>query len=299
MLIHIPKYITFVKPYLLPFLFAVLCACSSSKKDQNILLPELYNLGARINYSIDGKRDTTLLFVHGWCINKSYWDAQVDFFKSDYTVVTLDLPGHGESGKNRKAWTVENFASDVTMVIDALNLNHVVLIGHSMGGNIILAAASTRPERVIGFVGVDNFKDVGVEYTAEQRVEMDQFVDMIKEDYRNTISGYAEGMLFSESTEDAIEKRVMNDILNTPPEISVEIIKSLFDVNKRERALMQLLPVKVHLINSDGIPTNELQLKKYCKNSYEVHSIGPTGHYPMLEEPDRFNEILENILINL
>ena len=66
----------------------------------------------------------------------------------------------------------------------------------------------------------------------------------------------------------------------------------------KERALLQLLDLKVHLINSDAIPTNVGQLEKYC-SSYEVHSIGPTGHYPMIEEPDRFNDILDDILANL
>jgi pimeloyl-ACP methyl ester carboxylesterase len=36
-----------------------------------------------------------LLFVHGWCINKSYWESQMKYFRDKYTVVAMDLPGHG------------------------------------------------------------------------------------------------------------------------------------------------------------------------------------------------------------
>jgi sigma-B regulation protein RsbQ len=103
-------------------------------------------------------------------------------------------------------------------------------------------------------------------------------------------------MLFAESTRKKVSDRVMKDILNTPPEISVDIIESLSKVNEVEGAQMQILRVKVHLINTDGMPTNESQLLKYCANSYEVHSIGNIGHYPMVEDPDQFNAILEDIL---
>lgn len=285
--------------YFLPIAICIIIFSCSTSKNKTELLPELYNKGARIDYQVAGDGDTTILFVHGWCINKSYWDAQVAYFKPNYTVVTLDLPGHGNSGQNRKEWSIEDFGSDVVMLIDALNLNKIVLIGHSMGGDIILEAASRRPWKIIGFVGVDNFKEVGIEYTPEQLEEMKQFLSMIKMDYKNTISQFAQGMLFAESTDARIEKRVMDDILNTSPEVSVGILESLFDSNEMEGDLFQELDVKVHLINSDAIPTNEKQLEKYCKKSYDVRSIGLTGHYPMVEEPEKFNEILADILHHL
>jgi pimeloyl-ACP methyl ester carboxylesterase len=60
---------------------------------------------------------------------------------SEYTVVALDLGGHGQSGHNRENWTIEDFAKDVRAVIDGLHLNNVILVGHSMGGEIILQTA--------------------------------------------------------------------------------------------------------------------------------------------------------------
>ncbi len=294
--VHYLKSMKFLSVLLLAFLIV---SCSSPKNETEDLLPEIYNQGAKIDFLVAGSGDTTLLFVHGWCINKSYWEEQVDFFKSRYRVVAIDLPGHGKSGMERRVWSVEEFGNDVVMIMDALDLENVVLIGHSMGGSIILEAANKRQEKVIGFVGVDNFKDVGVEYTIDQQAEMKNFVEMIKQDYKGTISSFAKGMLFAESTDDKVEQRVMDDILNAPAEISAGIIESLMDVNEKERSLMRNLPLKVHLINSDGIPTNELQLEKYCTHSFEVHSIGPTGHYPMIEAPDQFNKILDEILKNL
>lgn len=276
----------------------LLFSCSTSKKE-NFTLPAIINNGTEINYQISGNGDTTLLFVHGWCINQSYWKDQVDYFDDHYKVVTLDLPGHGLSGKNREEWTIEAFGDDVVMIIDALELKNVVLIGHSMGGNIILEVANESQQNVIGFVGVDNFKDLGAEYTDDQAEELVEFITMIREDYQGVAGGFAEGMLFHESTNQEIKNQVMNDVLNANPEIAVPILASLMKVNVKERGLMQQLSLKVYLINSEATPTNIAQLEKYCTQSYEIHSIGLTGHYPMVEEPEKFNQILSDILMEL
>lgn len=273
--------------------------CCQTEKGANNDLPEIFSNGARVDYIVEGNGDTVLLFVHGWCINKSYWVEQVDFFKTRYKVIALDLPGHGLSGKTRDDWTIEGFGSDLVTVIDVLDLNNVVLVGHSMGGNIILEAAVKRPDQIIGFVGVDNFKDAGAAYTEEQSQSINEFMISIRQDYETVARGFAEGMLFAESTGSDIVTKVTDDILNTPPEVSIEILESLLRVNNKERELMKELHLKVNLINSDIPPTNELQLRKYCNYDYGLYSIGSTGHYPMMEEPGRFNSILQEILKKL
>ena len=50
-----------------------------------------------IFYSTKGNGDTTLLFIHGWCINSGYWADQQQYFSSNYTTIALDLPGFGQS----------------------------------------------------------------------------------------------------------------------------------------------------------------------------------------------------------
>ena len=89
--------------------------------------------GAVIDYHISGKGDTTLLFVHGSYIDQTYWKDQVAYFSPQYTVVTIDLPGHGKSGKERDHWSIKGFAEDVIHLIKELDLKNIILIGHSLG----------------------------------------------------------------------------------------------------------------------------------------------------------------------
>jgi pimeloyl-ACP methyl ester carboxylesterase len=118
-----------------------------------------------ISYHVEGKGTPALVFVHGWCCDKSYWKHQVPYFSKRHTVVTIDLAGHGESGVGRKAWTMEAFGKDVVAVVEELELDRVILIGHSMGGAVIIEAARQMPERVTGLVGADTFLDVGNKLT--------------------------------------------------------------------------------------------------------------------------------------
>jgi len=91
-----------------------------------------------INYFQQGKGDTTLLFLHGWCIDGTYWKNQSDYFSKAYNVYAIDLPGFGKSKAERTNWTIEEYAKDVNAFIDAMNLKKVVIVGHSMSGEIML-----------------------------------------------------------------------------------------------------------------------------------------------------------------
>jgi len=116
--------------------------------------------GVPIHYSVRGKGDPALVFVHCWSCDRKLWDNQVSVFSKDHRVVTIDLPGHGESGKGRKDWSIGGFGEDVKTVVGKLGLRRVVLIGSSMGGPVALEAARRMPERVVAIVPVDTLHNV-------------------------------------------------------------------------------------------------------------------------------------------
>ena len=116
--------------------------------------------GVPIHYDVRGNGMPALVFVHGWCCNRRFWDEQVSYFAPHYAAVTLDLAGHGASGRNRSQWTVQAFGQDIVAVIKQLRLRQVVLIGHSVGGQWIVEAARHLPGSVIGLVGVDTWLNI-------------------------------------------------------------------------------------------------------------------------------------------
>lgn len=251
--------------------------------------PKIENQGVNIDFIDSGIGDTTLLFVHGWCINKTYWTSQVDYFKRKYRIVTMDLAGHGNSGTNRTMWTVEEFGNDVLAVILKLDLKNIILIGHSMSGDIILEAAINTPERVIGFIGIDNFTDVGKDLGKQAGIN--RYFKSLRSDFKKVGGNYVTSLFYNRTgSED--RARVINDFENTNPLIAIESLEQNVNYSGKESMRLKGLGKKVYLINSDKNPVNR---KGFESNgiAYEVQIINGTGHYPMIEKPIEFNSLLE------
>lgn len=259
------------------------------------------NVTAKVNnttiaYNEYGNGDTTLLFVHGWCINKEYWDAQVRHFSDKYRVIALDLPGFGKSDKNRSEWTFEEYAEDIYEFIKDQQLKNVILIGHSMSGDILLLMDTKHPESVIGIVGIDNLKKPVSRYSDEENKEIEGFFKMLDSSFSQTVELYAENNLFPPSADSLIVNRVVNDFKMNDSVIAINVLRSLMDISQKERDMMQQLSHKLYLINSDGDFTYIDSLKKYCKASADVVYVSGTGHYPMIEKPSEFNSAVEKVI---
>ena len=243
-----------------------------------------------------GKNDTTLLFVHGWCINKEYWNDQSRYFCDKYKIVTLDLPGFGRSGKNRAEWTFEQYAEDIHAFINAEKLKNVILIGHSMSGDILLLMDTKYPEDMIGIVGIDNLKKPGVKLSEEENKQIAGFFAMMDSSFTGTVEAYTKGNLFPSSADTLYVNRVINDFKMNDSVIAIKVLRSLIDVSQKERDMMQQLEHKLYLVNSDTDTTHIDSLQKYCKASAEVVYVHGTGHYPMIEKPAEFNAALEKVI---
>lgn len=250
-----------------------------------------------IAYREEGQGDTTLLFVHGSYINKEYWDAQMDYFSKDYHVVAIDLAAHGQSGTNRSTWTFAEFAQDVITVVKTLDLHNVILVGHSMGGDICLEVADQLPDTVIGLIAVDYFKYAGTEMPTEFLQQVDSILANLQTNFADTNEAYARKGLISPQTSPILVDRIVNDYRNAYKEMAIPITAQLFRYYARQRELLLRLKFKLHLINVDYFPTDESLLQKYAGNGYELIHMSGTSHYPMVESPEVFNTLLKEAVV--
>lgn len=276
---------------------AILCAaCSSVHKEPH--KPVIVKNGdVTISYTKAGSGDTSLLFVHGWSINKSFWQNQANTFSKRYTVVTLDLGGHGESGHNRSSWTIDDFANDVTAVIDSLQLKNVILIGHSMSGNVVVETALARPAKVIGIIGIDNLNDFRSSFSAEEQKQTDAFIQSLKENFTATATTFIKAALFPENYPDTVSiNRVIASIKQMDTTIATNTLVSLIVYASTEATRVSQLGLPLHLIESDRTPVNADTLNKYCKAGFYAKTIYGTGHYPMIEKPSQFNRLLQETI---
>jgi pimeloyl-ACP methyl ester carboxylesterase len=249
--------------------------------------------GVPINYSVQGKGDTALVFVHCWGCDRTYWDNQVAEFSKNYRVVTIDLPGHGQSGQGRKSWTIPSYGEDVKTVVTKLDLKRVVLIGSSMGGPISLEAARAMPDRVVAVVPVDSLLNVEQKITPEQ---LDQVVTQMQADYKASVTGLTNQFFFSPSTPAAVKDRVLKDSTSRPPEVAIAILKGILSYDAGP--VFRETKVPIYAINGDRAPTSFEVNRKYAPQ-FDATIIKGSGHYPMLENPAAFNQALAEVLKKL
>ncbi|HET6766002.1 MAG TPA: alpha/beta hydrolase, partial [Chitinophagaceae bacterium] len=193
-------------------------------------------------------------------------------------------------------WTFEEYTDDIHEFIRAEKLQNVILIGHSMSGDILLLMDTNYPEDVIGIVGIDNLKKPGVKFTDEENKEVAGFFSMLDSSFSGTVEAYTKGNLFPPAADTSHVNRVIKDFKMNDSVIAIKVLRSLFDISEKERDLMQRLKHTLYLVNSDTDSTHIDLLQKYCKASAEVVYVHGTGHYPMIEKTAEFNAALEKVI---
>lgn len=272
---------------------ALLPACNNTAKKTATLPIKIQNNGVNIAYTDTGKSDTTLLFVHGWCINKSYFTNQSTYFGKRYRVIAIDLPGYGQSGKNRASWTVNDFGKDVAAVVTQLNLKNVILIGHSMAGAIIVQAKIDVPGKVIGLVGIDNFKDYSAaQDTAKPDPEFAKIITLLKSHFKNVATSFFNQYLFYKTTDILVRKRILSDVAHADSAVA---IASMEDNSFKTGPKLKAANMKLHLVNSDYFPNDTIGFIK-AGIPYQLLVIHATGHFPMVEKPREFNLLLQKAI---
>lgn len=249
--------------------------------------------GTEIYCESRGDGETALLFLHGWCGTHDYWKHQVDAFAKDYRVVTIDQAGHGASGKDRKEWTIDSLAADVAAVVDALKLKRVVLVGHSMGGPVSMAAAPKLPGTVVGIVGVDTLHNVEFRWNPE---EANGFLAGLKNDFPGTLRAGLKG-LNRDDVDPALLESLTADALERDPVMALGLMTDMTGLD--ESKLMSAVKAPIRCINAApsfayALPTQVETNRKYA--DYDAVIMEGVGHYPMLETPEEFNSRLAEVL---
>ncbi len=239
--------------------------------------------GVAIHYEVQGTGEPALVFVHGWAIDSRYWAAQVPVFAARHRVVTLDLAGHGRSGRDRQDWTVAAFGEDVRAVVEAFHLAKVVLIGHSMSGNVILEAAHRMPDRVVGLIPIDTLLDVDA-VTSED--EIAGALAAFRADYKATASAFMRKYMFTPRTAPALVEEVVRDAASFPPEIGVPVLEHVW--RHDPRPLLRGIKAPIVAVNADLFPTRLDHARQYAPQ-FDALLVHGVGHYLMREDPAAFN----------
>jgi pimeloyl-ACP methyl ester carboxylesterase len=248
--------------------------------------------GERIAYEVRGAGEPAIVLVHGWSCDRSYFRHQLESFSKRHQVVTLDLAGHGESTSGRENSTIASFGADVAAVVRKLDLKRVVLVGHSMGGDVVVAAARLLKGRVVGLIWVDDYKDLG---PPSPDAQIEAFAAQFRADFPGMADKVVRS-LFREDADPALVDRIAKDMASAPPQVGASSIESSFKYAKEIPGALAELKLPVIAINADNGPTDVESLARHGVKAVVMQGV---GHFLMLEDPGRFDALLASAIEDL
>ena len=107
--------------------------------------------GCQIHYEIrhnPGQGAPTIVLLHGWGCDSSTFSFIADALAERAMVVTLDFPGHGQSGEPPVPWGVSDYAEQVYALLQANGCTRIKLVAHSFGGRVALMLAVRYPQLI-------------------------------------------------------------------------------------------------------------------------------------------------------
>lgn len=243
--------------------------------------------GVRIAYRVYGRGEPALVFVHGWSCDSSYWQAQVEEFRRKYTVVTVDLAGHGASGRNRRDWSMQRYGADVVAAARRLPNRKIVLIGHSMGGPVALEAAGALRERLLGIIGLDTFQNIGLPPAPESEA----LIGRMRQDFAGTVRSFVTESMFARDADPQLVTRIATDMSLAPPAVAIPSVIALLAMDYRPALAAIAVPI-VALNAMGGQPTDVERIRRLAP-TFRAVMVPDLGHFLMMEDPPRVNALLQ------
>ncbi len=217
----------------------------------------------------------------------------MEYFAKQYQVITIDLAGNGESGTNRSEWSLRDYGTDVVSVVNALQLEKLVLVGHSLGGHVALEAASPMQEGVLMVIGADSLHDLSTKCSEEETIALLQAMET---DFCATTVDMVRSQMFLSEADISLVEAVASDIGSAPPAVAIGTLKGYDRWTKKERGeTLAKLRVPIHVINSEEYRGTNIAAAKGLAYSFEATLMPQIGHFVTLENPPRLNKLLAEL----
>jgi pimeloyl-ACP methyl ester carboxylesterase len=244
--------------------------------------------GSRIPYEVAGnpEAEVTVVLVHCWMCNRTFWDAQLPALADRYRTVTLDLPGHGEAPAARDTWAVATYGEDVAGLVNELGLTDVVLIGHSMGGPVSLHAAALLPGKVLGIVAVDTLHDAEFRFDGEQ---VQGFIQAFENDYVGTCEQFVQQMIIEDGAEEVLAHVLEAGCVESRAEVGIALMRDYSSIDFPSWFRNAGVPIRA--INA--VEPNETRVdlnRRYV--DFDAELMDGVGHYLHMTRPEQFNVLM-------
>lgn len=271
----------------------------------------------KLFYSIEG-RGKPIIFCYGLICSSLHWTYQIDYFQKTHRAIWFDYRGHQNSDipKDLKSLTIPNIAKDLKTVLDELNIQDAIFVGHSMGVNVVLDFYRENPERVAGMVLANgtaqrpletlfrmNLFQSGFETLKKIYQTSPKLMAMIwKSNRKNPLVRLAVslGGFNPYLTPQADIEQYINQVVDTDPGILFHLIENYSSYDATSWLHTVNIPTLVIAGEKDNIiPLEQQELMHQLIPGSQLEVIQHGSHCPQMDLPDLVNLKIEKFLSTL
>jgi non-heme chloroperoxidase len=254
----------------------------------------------RIYYESYGRGDSAVVLVHGWGMGLRAWDYSLQaLLKAGYRVVALDHRGCGASDKDFADMGIDAIAGDVVGLVDALELNRVVLNGWSLGGAVAVAAAEKLGQRCAGLVLTCGATPVYLQKSDFPHGGTDQaLADTLAAmgaDRVNFLAALSQGVCAS-AVSDRVVSWMWQMFMQASPQAATTLAE-LGPLDQRSALASLRIPILSFVGGKDAVVDPQICRSVGTFNAgARIIEYENAGHAPFIDETARYNADLINFI---
>lgn len=245
-----------------------------------------------VHYEVFG-RGRPVLFLHGWLGSWRYWYPTIKVVADDFRTYSFDFWGFGDSQRKNVQESIQDYSDQVVCFLDALGIDRVLLVGHSMGGMVALKTAINHPDRIIRVA------------TVGAPIDGDSLSWLLKLTDRPFFAGAFARLpwlrrtlfrFFLGETSDPAVNEIIDDSVKSSANTLSRAVSSMWRTDLRpELPRLRVPSLIVHGGRDDIVNPNQIDLFDSISWA-EVMLMPGSRHFPFLDEADTFNEVLLRFL---
>jgi sigma-B regulation protein RsbQ len=257
----------------------------------------------RNNVKVLGHGSKVLMFGHGFGCDQNTWRLITPAFISEYKIVLFDYVGAGHSDlsayDNNRYSSLEGYASDVLDICEALNLQDVVFVGHSVSSMIGLLAVNRAAETFssIVFIGPSPRYLNDVNYRGGlERAELEELLEIMDSNYLGWSSTMA-GHIMGNHDRPELADGLATSFCSTNPEIAKKFARVTFLSDNREDLPKLKVPSLTIQCKEDFLTNDDIAtfIQKITPGN-QISFLDSSGHCPHLSDPDSVIKALKSFL---
>lgn len=247
----------------------------------------------KIHYTSEGTGET-LIMLHGFLESKEIWTEFIPEFSKYGRIITIDLPGHGDSECLAEVHSMELMAESVHALLRELDVEKANFIGHSMGGYVCLAVLELYPEMMNDLMLLNSTPEPDSE---EKKINRDRGVEVVKKNKKAYISMAISNLLTPENEKKyRKEVQALKERANRfPTEGIIAALKGMkIRTNKTE--VLKAFQGPKHIIASKQDPVIDyIEIQGIAQKCDCALKTLPDGHLSFLENRAEVFEFLHFI----